>query len=208
MRRRTITAALVAVGALVSFPETPLAVATSCAPYVTRGSTDYFPDFAAAAPRRAALVAGAHSACGTDRRGRPVRVRRIRGVPLGLAVQYADRPRDRRVLVATGYFTALPDHPMHRLIFPSPKRDGLRDSCSTSEQVTAPVATAPHRNYFELRLDDGRFVPITVDSETKVTTRRSRFGLPFLNRGDLVTVAGIKCQDNFRIVATSIAPAE
>jgi hypothetical protein len=182
-------------------------VATSCAPYVVRGATDYIYGYAVTKVRRGRYVRDARYACGRERSDAPARVRRIVGVPVGVGmVEARTSAASRRVLAARGFFTVLDSHPMHRLLFRQPHRDALRDECGEIHEAIGEVAFTPVGNVFNLTLQDGSRLFVTIDSASNLKTPRTHFGLPFLDRGDRIRIRGPKCADFWRIVADTLEP--
>lgn len=116
-----------------------------------------------------------------------VRVRRIRGVPPGLAVFDV---RGQAVYEAVGYFPQLRSHPLHRLYLNEPQPQRLR--CGRERRYRGRIPEAPFIASFSIKLKRGGTVGVSVGERTRFRGFL-RHGHPYLQRGDRVRVVAKRC---------------
>lgn len=129
---------------------------------------------------------------------RPVRLRRIRGVPRALAVA---REGDRTsALLAAGYFPSLAGHPLHGRVDVAPQQRRCRGRTTLAGRVDGVNLAG-----VSVRVRGGRHFEVAIVRDTRIEGFR-RAGEPHLQAGDLVRVGGRRCAGRRRLAAR-IAPA-
>jgi hypothetical protein len=180
---------------------------TSCAAAV-RWNQSYYWGNAMKVRYGAVLGRGVVRACTSDDGVQEVTVRRVANVPPALAVARDDVPASASIYLASGFFPVLADHPLHRALvrqahgLPRPRR------CTERFRLSGTVLRTPLNEAVPLGRG-GRSTSVHVVATTKIIGFR-RAGYAYLQRRDLVTVSGRRCDlpDSGRAyVADVIAPA-
>jgi hypothetical protein len=125
---------------------------------------------------------------------RPTRVFAVRGVSPELAVI-----DDGSLYVNVGYFTELPDHPLHDRFHGGPDRPRRKprgSRCAVDGRVLETFSV------LWAETDRGR-VTVGVDVRTRIEGF-DRAGLPYLQEGDAIRIRG-RCGDEF-VLARRIEP--
>ena len=128
---------------------------------------------------------------------REVTLREVRGVPPELAV-YPEWETSL-IYVNTGYFTELPEHPLHRRFHGSRDRPRIRARgrrCRVDGEIISPFTR-------EIRTADRR-LGFAVDARTRIDSF-DRNGMPYLKTGDRVRIHGYSCEGD-SMVARRIEP--
>jgi hypothetical protein len=155
--------------------------------------------------------------CGGEE-GEAVPVFRLAGIDPEVAV--GARHYGREVYLAAGYFTELPDHPLHMAIFKSPRlpneRAGWRCGPPIPDLPGAVVNETPGAGWvFQVRFEGDRVrrdvgrTALFVDARTRITGF-DRNGLPHIVEGDRLRATVLECTASggrYKVVADSISPA-
>jgi hypothetical protein len=143
---------------------------------------------------------GIEPACndaGQSEADRETRLREVRGVPREVAVYSG---YDNTIYLNPGYFTELPDHPLHDSFYRGPDRPRRPERgapCRFDGEVESTVSSLLVRSGTDQRY-------VAIDARTRIVGF-DRAGLPHLERGDRVTIRAYGC-DRGAMLARRIAP--
>lgn len=149
--------------------------------------------------------------------GEAVPVFRLAGIDPEVAV--GARHYEREVYLAAGYFTELPDHPLHIAIFKSPwlpnERAGWRCGPPILDLPGAVVNQTPGAGWvFQVRFEGDRVrrevgrTALFVDARTRIDGF-DRNGLPYIEEGDRLRATVRECTASggrYKVVADTISP--
>ena len=128
-------------------------------------------------------------------------VMRVRGVDPDVAVSLAQDPSP---YAAPGYFVELPSHPLHSALFGGPRRPNAKAGwrCRPPFELRGEVSAVPpavfrvdgEESEVNVRRyrDGDEGVAIVVDAETRIEGL-ARSGLPYVERGDRVSIVAREC---------------
>jgi hypothetical protein len=123
----------------------------------------------------------------------PIDLRRVRGVPVALAVA---QPGLSGVFLAPGTLPELPGHPLHRQLYGSRSEPNARrgGACGPRHVVRVSLPETPAQgSWMSAVTAAGTDVPVTVDSGTVVRGARKLAGHPVLRQGDRLRIVGQRC---------------
>jgi hypothetical protein len=150
--------------------------------------------------------------------GEAVPVFRLTGIDPEVAV--GARHYGREVYLAAGYFTELPDHPLHMAIYKSPRlpneRAGWQCGPPIRDLLGAVVNETPGAGWvFQVRFEGDQVrrdldrTALFVDARTHISGF-DRNGLPHIVEGDRLRATVLECTASggrYKVVADSISPA-
>jgi hypothetical protein len=201
----------------------------SCAFSISWNGVSYLSADVAQAPRFGpSLGEGTVPACddtetggGCDRLhggdGESIAIYRLPGIDPHVGFGAVTPFGDRQAFLASGFFAALPSHPLHEAIYGSPRRPNERSGAwHCGEPVPGLAGTVAHApglgSVFGVRFEDDRvrrqygYTAVSVDARTTVVGF-DEYGIPHIGDGDTLRATVRECTasgQRYKVVADSI----